>query len=132
VENDVSLFVPSSNIAPHYLKFAKLYRFPYFWEDDINMMEDKIWNFSNSVFQENGLKIFDFHPLHIYFNFSSIEQYQNFKIKNGYKFSDKASVNDFINRDSDGAQTFFRELVSALSNRHSYVIEDLRKEFFET
>ena len=27
---------------------------------------------------------------------------------------------------------FFRELVSALSNRHSYVIEDLRKEFFET
>ena len=132
VENDVSLFVPSSNISPHYLKFAKLYRFPYFWEDDINMMEDKIWNFSNSVFQENGLKIFDFHPLHIYFNFSSIEQYQNFKIKNGYKFSDKASVNDFINRDSDGAQTFFRELVSALSNRHSYVIEDLRKEFFET
>ena len=55
-----------------------------------------------------------------------------YKIKNGYKFSDKASVNDFINRDSDGAQTFFRELVSALSNRHSYVIEDLRKEFFET
>ena len=131
LENDVSLFIPDSNITPHYLKFAKLYRFPYFWEDDINMIEDKIWSLPQSLFQENGLKIFNFHPLHIYFNFHNIEQYENFKIKNGYDFSDKSNVDAFINRNNNGVQTFFRDLVSSLSDKQSYTIQELKGNFFE-
>ena len=131
LENDVSLFIPDSNITPHYLKFAKLYRFPYFWEDDINMTEDKIWSLPQSLFQENGLKIFNFHPLHIYFNFHNIEQYENFKIKNGYNFSDKSNVDAFINRNNNGVQTFFRDLVSSLSDKQSYTIQELKGNFFE-
>ena len=131
IENDVSLFAPNSNNPPHYLKFAKLYRFPYFWEDDINMMEDKIWSLPQSLFQENGLKIFNFHPLHIYFNFCDIKQYENFKIKNGYTFSDKSDVDAFINKNDNGVQTFFRDLVSSLSDKQSYTIQELKDNFFE-
>jgi len=132
IENDLSLYIPNSHIRPHYLKFAKLYRFPHFWEDDINMMEDRVWSLPQSLFEENSLKIFNFHPLHIYFNFHDIEQYRNFKIKNGYKFSDKSNVNAFINKNGEGAQTLFKELVSALSNKQSYVVEEFKKEFFKT
>ena len=133
LENDVSLFIPDSNITPHYLKFAKLYRFPYFWEDDINMIEDKIWSLPESLFQEDGLKIFNFHPLHIYFNFHNIEQYENFKTKNGYKFSDKSALDTFINKNSDGARTFFRDLVSALANKQtSYTIQEIKTKIFNS
>ena len=30
-------------------------RFPYFWEDDLEMLEDKNWNLSESSFQELGI-----------------------------------------------------------------------------
>ena len=132
LENDVSLFIPNANNIPHYLEFAKLYRFPYFWEDDINMLEDKIWTLPESLFQEDRLKIFNFHPLHIYFNFHHIEQYENFKAKNGYKFSDKSAVDAFINKNSDGAQTFFRDLVSALSNQETYTIQEIKTKIFNS
>ena len=131
LENDISLFIPNSNITPHYLKFAKLYRFPYFWEDAVNMTDDKTWSLPESLFQEDGLKIFNFHPLHIYFNFYDIKQYENFKIKNGYTFSDKSDVDAFINKNDNGVQTFFRDLVSALSTKQSYTIQELKKDFFE-
>ena len=79
----------------------------------------------------NLLKIFNFHPLHIYFNFHNIEQYENFKIKNGYDFSDKSNVDAFINRNNNGVQTFFRDLVSSLSDKQSYTIQELKDNFFE-
>ena len=132
IENDVSLFAPNSNNPPYYLKFAKLYRFPYFWEDAVNMMEDKTWSLPESILQEDGLKIFNFHPLHIYFNFHHIEQYENFKAKNGYKFSDKSAVDEFINKNSNGAQTFFRDLVSALSNQETYTIQEIKTKIFNS
>ena len=132
IENDVSLFSPNSNNPPEYQKFAKLYRFPYFWEDAVNMMEDKTWSLPESILQEDGLKIFNFHPLHIYFNFHHIEQYENFKAKNGYKFSDKSAVDEFINKNSNGAQTFFRDLVSALSNQETYTIQEIKTKIFNS
>jgi hypothetical protein len=42
IENDVSLFLPkTANLYPHYIKHIKLLRFPYFWEDDVEMEEGK-------------------------------------------------------------------------------------------
>ena len=81
LENDSSLLKLNPNDVPYYLKSAKLYRFPYFWEDYKNMVEDKIWSLPESLFEEDELKIFNFHPLHIYLNFHNIEQYETFKVK---------------------------------------------------
>ena len=97
---------------------------------NINKIEDKIWSLPQSLLQENGLKIFNFHPLHIYFNFHNIEQYENFKIKNGYNFSNKSNVDAFINRNNNGVQTFFKNLVSFLSDKQSYTIQELKGNLF--
>ena len=57
---------------------------------------------------------------------------ENFKAKNGYKFSDKSAVDAFINKNSDGAQTFFRDLVSALSNQETYTIQEIKTKIFNS
>jgi|TARA_B100001971_G_scaffold203160_1_gene217711 hypothetical protein len=133
LENDSSLLKLNPNDVPYYLKSAKLYRFPYFWEDYKNMVEDKIWSLPESLFEEDELKIFNFHPLHIYLNFHNIEQYETFKVKNGYRFSDKSAIDAFINKNSDGVQTFFRDFISALANKQTaYTIQEVKTKIFNS
>ena len=70
LENDSSLPKLNPNDAPYYLKSAKLYRFPYFWEDYKNMVEDKIWSLPESLFEEDELKIFNFSKIFFLFHVS--------------------------------------------------------------
>jgi hypothetical protein len=53
-----------------------LIRCPYFWEDDIYAMENNKKDIDNICLQK-GLKIFDFHPIHIFLNMSKISQYES-------------------------------------------------------
>jgi hypothetical protein len=53
-----------------------LIRCPYFWEDDIYVMEKNKRDINYTCSQE-GLKIFDFHPIHIFLNMSKISQYES-------------------------------------------------------
>lgn len=66
---DVSIFLPETpNIQPHIFRFPKssMIRIPYTWEDNLEK-----WNgyrnvsTTNNIFSTNGLKVFDFHPVHI-------------------------------------------------------------------
>ena len=62
IQNDVSiLFSNQPHIMPHYSKFFKITRIPYYWEDDVEMEEEYLWSLSNSFLHGDGLKIFNFH-----------------------------------------------------------------------
>jgi hypothetical protein len=53
-----------------------LIRCPYFWEDDIYAIDnDKID--IEKIYKSPGLKIFDFHPIHILLNMSKISLYES-------------------------------------------------------
>jgi hypothetical protein len=60
-------------ITPHHLFISEghsISRIPYFGEDDIEMLNPKVtFNFSKDNFIADGLKIFNFHPVHIALNF---------------------------------------------------------------
>ena len=72
IKTDVSIYLPGSQyIEPHRLIFEKavLIRIPYFWEDDFEMFEqNSSWRLSDPKFKGPGLKVMNFHPVHVITN----------------------------------------------------------------
>lgn len=127
---DVSLFLRESpNIEPHhfYIFDKVLTRVPYFWEDDLETYNPKrTWNFKDSNFHVNGLKIFNFHPMYVYLNMDTMEGYEALKKK---KHLPEATYEDclpFINQ-KEGVNTFFRQLINYCKNEQekSFFISEI-------
>lgn len=53
-------------------------KIPYFWEDDINCVSNNKTAIEKLI-ERKGLKVFDFHPIHIFLNTENIERYNNAK-----------------------------------------------------
>jgi len=78
---DVSLFLPhAASLEPvvyYWANGKKLVRLPYIWEDDFEMVRPhRIWELGLMLDRGTGLKIMDFHPIHIYLNSSTPETYR--------------------------------------------------------
>ncbi len=52
-----------------------LIRIPYFWEDDVTCMYEKNTSIEGLV-QRKGLKVFDFHPIHVFLNTEHLDRYE--------------------------------------------------------
>lgn len=52
-----------------------LIKVPYFWEDDLNIHESNS-ELSSELINRKTLKVFDFHPIHIFLNTSNLAEYQ--------------------------------------------------------
>ena len=108
---DLNFLIPrNSNIElkPFLNWEKKLIRLPYFWEDDTHL----IYNDSSDVefyLKTNGLKIFDFHPIHIFLNTENLDRYERSK---KYLNNNEKLLN-FRNTASFGTHTFFSELIQS-------------------
>lgn len=116
LEYDVSLFLPNTpNIRPHLLHTSRnkyVVRIPYFWEDDIEMISLNP-NFSsrNPKYYFPGLKIFNFHPIHVCLNSRSLDNYNVCKAMNqDIRELTKEMAEPSI-YSGQGTMTFFGELV---------------------
>ena len=127
---DVSLFLPHTpNLCPvpYRWKGHQLLRLPYFWEDDSEMEEaSPSWHFSSSLSLGEGLKIFDFHPVHVYLNSPSMERYEALKTKFPSLRGVRPTTISQFTYNGNGTQTLFLELVEHLSlDNQSVFIRDL-------
>jgi hypothetical protein len=129
IKADVSLFLPGAihlEPVPYRWKGRELVRFPYFWEDDFEMeASTPRWDLAAVGVDQPGLKIFNFHPVHLYMNAASMEAYANLK-KAGHKIDQlkPADVTPFLNNAS-GTKTFFLQIVERLKKAGSLRISDL-------
>jgi len=82
--HDVNHFIPNNlrfELRPWFL-WNGLIRVPYSWEDDIHMLyESRLFQNSQRepdklILNESGLKVFDFHPIHIFMNTESFDRYE--------------------------------------------------------
>lgn len=76
-----------------------LIRCPYFWEDDVHYTEKDDYSIEQ-LLQRNGLKIFDFHPIHVYLNTEDAKRYEisrayhrNFNQLNKFRFKGYGTEN---------------------------------------
>ncbi|WP_419765631.1 MAG: hypothetical protein ACNI28_03660 [Arcobacter sp.] len=54
----------------------KLLRVPHFWEDDIHCLYEDSWIIDDYL-KYDGIKVFDFHPIHIFLNTENLNRYEN-------------------------------------------------------
>jgi hypothetical protein len=123
---DVSLFLPrAANLTPHRLRwgYTKLWRLPYFWEDDSEMFEDDpIWSLSDERLAVPGLRIFDFHPIHLLLNTNKFETYSALKQELPVSQWDAEFVAKHANK-LEGPRDLFLGLAEELSERGRQIKE---------
>ena len=92
-------------------------RVPYFWEDDIHCaeMERKTWDsWSPEPFLDNiCLKVFDFHPIHLYLNTEEMGRYEACRPY----FQQPAELKKRANHEGEGDLTFLKNLIAGARER---------------
>lgn len=118
LEADVTLFLPrTTGLKPfeYYWRGRSLWRVPFFWEDDFEMERaEPCWDLEPYLALGPGLKVFNFHPIHVYLNSADMGPYQQLKkaAPNLREASPELAAR-FINQGS-GAGTLFDMLVAHL------------------
>ena len=108
-EADLNLFIPlSSGISlKPYTHFSGLRRLPFFYEDDAWALEQDHPSPEQHM-AADGLKIFNFHPIHLYLNTETMDRYGRAKAY----YHDFDRLAPFINRgEGFGARDFLLRIV---------------------
>ncbi len=80
-------------------------KIPYGWEDDISMLKNSFIS-AQGVLDVDGLKVLDFHPIHIFLNSENLERYESArKYFNNYMVL-KSHINNGV-----GVQNSLLELI---------------------
>jgi hypothetical protein len=128
IKRDVSLFLPHTpHLRPVEYRWRgkTLIRIPFFWEDDFEMeQESPCWRLAPLLALGNGLKVFNFHPCHIYLNSADLRAYQGLK-QCLLSHLTSAEAAPFI-QEGAGTQGLFTEIVEYLKiTGSSQVIRDI-------
>lgn len=84
VRTDCSqLLLDASHVAPHRLRFSAhgpwLTRVPHTFQDNMFMFTGRPWSVEDPAFLTPGLKVFDFHPVHLALNSARFDSYDSLK-----------------------------------------------------
>lgn len=106
----------------------KLLRLPFIWEDDLEAMRpNPTWKPKNLLNTHNHFTIFNFHPIHIFLNSSTLEPYKKYKeMDKSEIYETSSSLNNLI-MSGKGTNNMFKELVFQLAaNESSCFIDEIR------
>lgn len=82
VEVDLSLFLPHAEHVEPVVQWSpagRLLRLPYVWQDNMEMYApEPRWD-AAALLDAPGLRIFDFHPVHVWLNSRAFEPYERLK-----------------------------------------------------
>ena len=132
VRTDASLFLPHApDLTPveYWWEQRTLLRVPYFWEDDFEMERvAPCWKLAPLLDSGSGLKVLDFHPVHVYLNSRTMGPYHALK-ERAPRLPDITAkgVAEFI-RDEAGTRTLFIELAKHLNETgESLLMRDIHR-----
>jgi len=75
----------NSNIEVYPYKHTKnITRVPHFWEDDLHCLNQDNWDI-DTYLKYKGIKVFDFHPIHLFLNTEQIERYEKSREWHNYE-----------------------------------------------
>jgi peptidoglycan/xylan/chitin deacetylase (PgdA/CDA1 family) len=117
VDIDVSLFLPgATGLEPveQWSPGGRLLRLPYVWQDNMEMYSPTPnWD-AAAVVDAPGLRIFDFHPVHVWLNSASFAPYE--RLKASKPLGEVTEMDAWRHRNSGpGAMTAFLELADRLA-----------------
>ena len=108
------------------MRLNKLVRIPCYWGDNLPLLSQTKLELSELEIQKSGLKIYNFHPIHIYMNTNSLEHYHSYK-----KFYHQVDMLRKYKNTGSGIGTLFRGLLQHLSENKTstYTCEDVYQEY---
>jgi len=120
IKIDASLFIPAAKNLHVHKFYAQpsyperfIYRIPFLWEDDFTMISaHPNFKFKVNNFPGYGVKVFNFHPIHIALNSSSWIKYTN--LKRRYS-TEKIKLKDLLKlreNNKKGTEDFLREMLN--------------------
>jgi hypothetical protein len=123
---DSSLFLPrmpSIRPIPYWRRGTRtLWRIPFFWSDLAEAERDvPDWSFTSLLQSGPGLKVLDFHPIHVYLNSSDGDAYRRLKEACPHLPDASRQLVAAHRQPSSGAGTLFDEVVSHLAGLQSTV-----------
>lgn len=107
-----NIFLPHHENLTVVRRRKNLMSIPFFWSDDY-YLENKSINKKSieKLLRVNGLKVFNFHPIHIFINTPSLKYYK--KIKEYYHESEKLSMHK--NKSHYGVENFFNDILNLIN-----------------
>lgn len=111
------LMFGQSHLAP-FLNWNGLVRIPYYFEDDLYSSYGYPWELENIDLESQGLKIFDFHPIHIFLNSNSMNNYNSARKHSGpITEVDEIKLSKYINSVERGAKDFLIDILDLIRKR---------------
>lgn len=127
ITHDLNLFIPfgSGITLKPFRHFSGILRLPYFFEDDAQCQLEKRWKAEEHLLKSaDGLRIFNFHPIHLFLNSEKLDNYEQAKPF----FHDYRKLKQFVNQDRQrGTRVFWAHIARvAKENGFSFAhVEDL-------
>lgn len=123
---DVNTFIPFGEGLYPFTRLNKLVCIPFYWEDDVHFCNQTIFELSELQIHKKGLKIYNFHPIHIFMNTESRRHYISFK-----PFYQQPDILISRRNKGKGIQTLFIELLRYLSdnNIRTYTCEEIYRKY---
>jgi hypothetical protein len=87
---------------------------PHFWEDDVHCIYKECWDVDRYL-NYKGIKVFDFHPIHIFLNSEKLERYES-AIE--YFYNDK-QLKEFRNHKAMGANDMLNQIIEKIKGKKS-------------
>lgn len=136
IETELSLFLRETpDLKPHLMHFSQggkpMLRFPYFWEDDTETINPrKSWDIDSPKYHTKGLKIINFHPMYVYLNCDTMDNYELLKKEGPLYNLTVEQIAPYINK-GKGCGTFFNDLVKYIKDdqERSFTIAELAEEW---
>ena len=94
---------------------------PYFWSDDgeMSIMQSPSFEFNSKNYDKPGLKILDFHPIHVFLNSENISNYNLLKTKGNIKDCTAEDVKSFINN-GNGSGSLLKQIIRSNPNPNGF------------
>ena len=124
LEYESNYILPNQIIKPFFLPNNVL-ELPIFFSDDFHFLESTDFNLNRLDLEREGLKIFNFHPIHVFLNTEQINTYENAK---KYLHEPKKLIK-YRNASKKGTCDLFRELCDYIkaNNIHSYMLQEVNE-----
>jgi hypothetical protein len=110
---DANHFLPYQKGIKPFKLWTGMVRIPFNWEDDIHWTYGYTFDSSNIDLNEEGLNIFNFHPIHIFLNTESKNRYE--KAKEFYK--DPRELRKYRNSQTKGSRDMLISLLEYVNEK---------------
>jgi hypothetical protein len=137
IEIDSSIYLREMpNIAPFYTYYdtKPLLNIPFFWTEDGEMYSPRSTFIATDKISCPGLKVFAYHPVHIWLNSATMDRYNQAKQElgspSGWKEEDVIRIAG-NGAEMRGAGDHFREMLHICARRETRTLKDLAERMHE-